>query len=105
MSWQNIHVDDYGWAGRLRLVQDKQVQNISSFTTRQFIFKPPTGAVKVKTAAFDTDGANGILKYVIESGVLDQVGEWKVQARVAKSGAEITSDEITFTVNSRLDTA
>jgi hypothetical protein len=104
MSWQNIHVDDYGWTGRLRLVQDKVAQDISSYTTRQFIFKPPTGAVKVKTATFDTDGVNGVLKYVIESGVIDQVGEWKVQARIAKSGAEITSDEIAFMVQPRLDT-
>ena len=104
MSWQNIHVDDYGWTGRQPLVQDKVAQDISSYTTRQFIFKPPTGAVKVKTATFDTDGVNGVLKYVIESGVIDQVGEWKVQARIAKSGAEITSDEIAFMVQPRLDT-
>lgn len=104
MSWQNIHVNDYGWTGRLRLVQDKVVQDVSSYTTRQFIFKPPTGSVKVKTATFDTDGVNGVLKYVVESGVIDQVGEWKVQARIAKSGAEITSDEIAFMVQPRLDT-
>lgn len=103
MTWENIHVDDYGWVGKLRIVQDAVVQDISSYTTRQFIFRTPSNTIKTKTATFDTDGTDGVLKYTVEDGVIDECGNWRVQARISKTGAVLTSAWIKFYVEDRLD--
>lgn len=102
-TWTNIHEDDYGWIGKLRIVQDTVVQDISTYTTRQFIFRKPSGTVVTKTATFTTDGADGYLQYTMESGVVDEVGGWQVQARISKTGAALTSARLKFEVVSRID--
>lgn len=101
--WQGIHKDDYGWTGKIRVVQDAVAQNISTYTTRQFIFRKPSGAIATKTATFATDGADGVLQYAVESGLVDEVGGWQVQARISKSGVVLTSAPIYFSVSARLD--
>lgn len=100
-DWDNIHALDYGWTLRIRIVQDEVIQDISSYTTRQFIFKPPVGATVTKTATFDFDGTDGVLKYTVEDGLIDQAGDWRVQARISKTGAELTSESLTFRVKKR----
>jgi hypothetical protein len=45
------------------------------------------------------------LKYTVEAGLINEAGDWSVQARIAKTGAELTSDPITFRVKKRLDSA
>lgn len=104
-TWTDIHIDDYGWVGKLALKQDGAAVDISSYTTRQFIFKSPSGVKTTKTATFDTDGTDGVLKYMVEAGLINEVGDWWVQARIAKTGAELTSDPILFRVKKRLDSA
>ena len=103
MSWENIHVDDFGWVGRLTLQQDGSARDISSYTTREFIFRDPDGTETTKTASFDSDGTDGKLKYTILTGEVDSVGSWYVQARIAKAGAELTADRLGFAVKARLD--
>jgi hypothetical protein len=100
--WNDIYASDYGWTGKLRMVQDGAAVDISSYTTRQFIFRSPSGTLKTKTAAFDTDGTDGVLKYVVESGVIDASGRWIVQVRISKTNVELTSQELPFFVYSRI---
>ena len=45
--------------------------------------KAPSGAIKTKTPVFLSDGSDGWIKYVTESGVLDEVSKWKVEATVS----------------------
>ena len=104
-GWDNIQVNDYGWVGRLRLTQACVAVDISGYTTRQFVFKSPAGVKTTKTAVFDTDGTDGVLKYTVENGLINEAGDWYVQARIAKTGAELTSDPIAFRVKKRLDSA
>lgn len=103
MMWANIHKDDYGWTGRLRIVQDRVAQNISTYTTRQFIFRKPDGTTVTKSATFATDGADGVLQYTVENGLIDSAGIWHVQARISKAGSALTSESVPFTVTARLD--
>lgn len=103
MSWENIQVDDFGWIGKLTLKQDGTAVDISSYTTKQFVLRDPDGTAAVKTADFDSDGTDGILKYTILTGDIDAAGNWKVAARIAKVGSEITSDDHGFNVDLRLD--
>ena len=103
MSWQDIHVDDFGWIGKLTVQQDGSALDISSYSTLQFILTDPDGTAETKTAAFDSDGTDGILKYTIADGDIDAEGNWNVQARILKAGVELTSSEHTFYVAARLD--
>lgn len=104
-GWDNIQVNDYGWVGKIRLTQACVAVDISAYTTRQLIFKSPSGVKTTKTATFDTDGTDGVLAYTVENGLINEVGIWYVQARIAKAGAELTSDPIEFRVKKRLDSA
>lgn len=101
--WSNIQVGDYGWTGKLTIVQDDVAQDISSYTTRRFIFLSPSGARTAKTATFVTDGTDGALQYTVEAGVINEVGRWAVQARISKAGVELTSEPLSFEVAERLD--
>jgi hypothetical protein len=104
MSWIDIHINDYGWIGKLTLQQDGVALDISSYTTLNYIFKDPSGvAAAAKVAAFDSDGTDGILKYTIVAADIDEVGKWYVQARISKVGAVLTSDWHQFDVADRLD--
>lgn len=103
MSWENIQAEDFGWVGKLTIVQDGVAVDISSYTTRQFIFTDPTGTITTKTATFDTDGVDGVLKYTILDNEVNTAGYWYVQARIIKSGVELTSDPLRFFVSERLD--
>ena len=103
MSWQDVEVDDFGWTGKLTLQQDGTAVDISTYVTKQFILRDPDKVATVKTASFDSDGSDGILKYVIQDGDIDAVGNWSVQARIIKAGVELTSSDITFHVKARLD--
>ena len=61
MAFTNIHVDDFGWLAQLTIVEDGAAVDISSYTTRQFVFVKPDATEVTKTALFDTDGTDGVL--------------------------------------------
>jgi len=104
MSWQNIQVDDYGWVGKLTVKQDGSAVDISSYTTKQFLFESPSGVdADPVTADFDSDGTDGILKYTIADGDIDEAGVWKVSARISKTGVELTTEPLRFLVEARTD--
>jgi hypothetical protein len=101
MSWQNIHESDFGWVGKLRIVQDGIAVDISSYTTRQFVFRKPDGTEVPKTATFTADGVDGYLQYTAEEDVFDVAGKWRVWAVLNKTGSELTSAALKFDVEAR----
>ena len=101
MALSQIQADDYGWALNLTIEQDGVAVDISSYTTLQYIFSDPSGNDTTKTAAFNSDGTDGVLTYTIEDGLIDEAGRWLVRARVAKTGAEITSSALEMFVLER----
>ncbi len=104
MSWENLQTDDFGQVGKLTCKQDGVAIDISSYTTLQFFLVDPSGnASDALTAAFDSDGTDGKLKYTLQDGDIDESGEWQVFARVSKTGSEITTDPLRFYVAARLD--
>lgn len=98
MAYKSIHVDDFGWVAKLRIVQDETPVDISGYTTRLIIFVKPDGTEVEKTATFSTDGTDGYLQYTVEDGVIDVRGSWKVRARVSHASAELTSNYVRFDV-------
>lgn len=92
MTTWNVNVSDFGYTCRLVLQQDGVTQDISSYGTKQLLFTAPGGTETTKTAQFDTDGTDGALVYTVADGDIAAVGVWDVRARIAKSGARLTSD-------------
>ena|SRR5687767_15131557 len=79
--------------------EDDVVVNLSSVTSKSLVFKKPNGSSVTKTAAFFTDGIDGKLKYVTETGFLDVAGLWRIQADVVfPSGYDGPSEVGTFRV-------
>ena len=103
MSWTDIHTDDFGWVGKLTIKEDGSAVDISSYTPKEFIFTDPAGTSATKTAGFDSDGTDGILKYTVLTGEIDSAGDWYVSARIKKAGVELTADPYRFSVASRRD--
>ena len=103
MAWRDIHVNDAGWVGKLRLVQNAAAVNLASYTTRHFVFRSPSGQTKTRLAAFESNGTDGVLSYMVQPGDIDEAGVWSVQARIAKAGGvELSSNEMRFKVERRL---
>ena len=101
MAFTNIHVSDFGWLAQLTIVEDGAAVDISSYTTRQFVFAKPDATEVTKTALFDTDGTDGVLTYTVEDGLIDATGYWSVRAVLTKANAELTSDAVLFHVAAR----
>ena len=61
---------------------------IDSASVMQMKFtKPdPTAAVVVKTAVWDTDGTDAVLKYVAIAGDMDMEGDWERRAYLVTPG-------------------
>jgi hypothetical protein len=103
MSWSNIHAGDYGWQAIIRIVQDGDAVNVSSYTTLTINFVKPSGATVSKTASFLTDGSDGDLAYTVESGLIaaTEGGTWKAWPYLSKSGAELSGNAFSFEVAAR----
>lgn len=78
-----IHLNDIGTMFKITILdQDETAKDISSYTTKQFIFRKPSGTLLTKTASFFTNGSDGILYYTSVSGDLDEIGVWKLQVSI-----------------------
>lgn len=108
MSANEIHVGDIGTIIEVTIKDGASVLDISSFTTKQFIFKRPDNTTVTKNASFSTDGSDGKLRYTIVSGDLNQQGlgntdnPWKLQVYLATVTNNWRSDIISFDVYGNL---
>lgn len=101
MSFDNIVVGDYGQIMKMTIkdVDTDAAADVSGYTTlQQMVFTDPSGTVTAKTAAFDSDGSDGIIKYTVDTGFIDAAGIWKARGRVTSGTAELTTKEIVFLV-------
>lgn len=95
MSFKSIIVGDYGQIAKITFidVDTAAAADISPYSTiQQMIFTDPSGIVTVKDADFDSDGSDGIIKYTIEPGLLEQPGAWEVRGRVQNGAAKLTTE-------------
>jgi hypothetical protein len=78
-----VHMNDVGVLFRQTMYESDAILDLSSATELEMRFKKPDGTVLTKTATLSDDGTDGRLQYASIAGDLDQLGEWKVQPRVA----------------------
>ena len=101
MSFDNIVVGDYGQVMKLifKDVDTDAAADISGYSTlQQFVFTDPSGTKTAKTAAFDSDGTDGIIKYTLDASFIDAAGIWKARGRATSGAAELTTEEVSFLV-------
>lgn len=102
MSFKNIYAETFGWGIDLTVAEDGVAQDISSYTTLQYVFEDPYGNTTPKTVSFKTDGSNGVLTYTVEDGLHTRPGQWSVHYVIAKSGAEIVGEPQYYSVKRRI---
>lgn len=103
---REVHLDDIGTVFIITINECTNgvstVLDISAASTMELSFKKPSGVVDIHSAVFVTDGTDGQISYTIQSGDLDEVGEWKIQARLVFAGGTWRSDVGSFRVYSNL---
>lgn len=78
-----IHQNDIGTTLLVTICDcSNNAIDISTADTKQIVLKKPSGSTLTKTATFITDGSDGKIQYVVQSGDMDEVGTWKVQGVV-----------------------
>ena len=78
------------------------VLNVSAASTLVLILQSPSGTSTTKTASFNTDGTDGKIKYTSVDGDFNEVGTWRIQAKVVMGGGTFRSDVGTFRVYENL---
>lgn len=93
MTIEGITTNNYGQIIVLTVldVDTDTPIDISSYTTRQMVFKDPTGNETAKTAFFVTDGSDGKIKHTLEDGHIDVDGTWYVRAKLTTGGSQLSS--------------
>lgn len=106
MACNEIHLGDIGTIIEVTLKDNDLIVNLSGATTKEFYLMKPDKTVLTVNAVFKNppgDGTDGILQYVTQTGDLDQIGQWKIQAHVIITGqGEWKSDISSFTVHGNL---
>jgi hypothetical protein len=103
MSLKNLVSGVYGIAMELTVKQDTVAQDLSAYTAITFLFEDPDGTVTSKTGAFKTDGTDGIVKYVLADGDINQAGNWRVQVVLSNATASVPTLWLSFSVRSKLE--
>ena len=102
MAANEIHVGDIGTVFEVTLMDGSSVVDLSSATTKELVFRKPDGVKLTKTAAFKTDGTDGIITYTSVTDDLDTAGTWRLQAHVVIGGGTWRSDIGDFKVHENL---
>ena len=101
MSLDKIQIGDYGQVIKLTMidVDTDAAADVSGYTSSQaMIFQDPSRNATSVTAAFDSDGSDGVVKYTLAQNLIDEQGRWSVRARVASGSARLTSEPEYFDV-------
>lgn len=86
------------------ILNDWAIKDISGFTTKQFIVKPPTGSNVVRDASFYTDGVDGIMiASLLQSGsFITELGTYRFQALLSNDTQYFKSSVARFDVEDPL---
>lgn len=77
-----IHAGDIGTIFRITIKDGDSIVDVSSVDSKTIYLQKPDSSTLTKAASYYTDGTDGIIQYTTESGDLDQVGTWQIQARI-----------------------
>ncbi len=105
-SEEELHYNDVGTVFLVTMNDcvsgTSTVLDISSASSLQLILKSPSGVSSTKNAVLDSDGTDGKMKYTSVAGDLNEIGTWRIQAKVEIGGGVFRSDIDTFKVYENL---
>jgi len=85
MSLCGINKDDYGYELELTFIDcdTDSAEDVSAYTTSQeLVFKDPDDNESTVTAAFDTDGSDGVVTYTVVADDIDEAGTWHIRIKL-----------------------
>lgn len=94
MSLEYIVAGDYGQTLQLTVldVDTNAAADLSGYTSSQIIIlRDPGGNEASKTAAFGSDGSDGVVEYTLVEDDIDEEGNWRARVRVTSGSAKLTS--------------
>ena len=95
----SIQSGDIGTEFLVTIQDSGSALDISSYTTREMLFREPGGTLVTKTATFKTDGTDGKITYTSESSTdFDSVGTWKIQGHISKASSTFRTEQSEFQV-------
>lgn len=98
-----VHLNDIGTQFRLTLKDGSDIIDLSSTTSKDIVFRKPSGTLVTKTASFLTDGTDGIIIYNTVAGDIDEVGTWQIQGIVSFGTSTFHSSVDKFKVHKNLE--
>ena len=103
MTTVYVHNGDVGTIFRLTITDSSSTAiDVSTASTKYIYFLDPSGVKHKKTAAFYTDGTDGIIQYTTIAGDIDEVGTWQMQGYVETSLGKFYMEKSSFQVLSTL---
>ena len=99
---EEICKDDIGTTFLYTVKSGDTAEDISSATTKEYVFIKPDGSTVTKTVQFDSDGTDGKLSYTTVDGDLDQVGVWRYQPYVVFDCGSFRASKVSFRVYPKL---
>jgi len=99
---KKLQVGDFGWGIRLTFMDCVAVRDISAATIKEVILGKPDGTKLTKPATFVTNGTDGKIQYVVETGVIDQSNYWEVQGHASGPGFETFTEVARFEIGSNI---
>lgn len=98
-----IHINDIGTEIRITITDCNGVAiDISNATSLNLFFKKPSGESITKTGSFVTDGSDGLIKYIVQSGDINEIGTWKIQVEITANNGTWSSSFESFKVHRNL---
>jgi hypothetical protein len=95
---KELYTGDYGMN-----LFGKVNTDISDVTGIKFRFTLPDGTRVDKTGSFNTDGHDGLVKYIIESGFLEDTGNYGLQLELTFTSAKYYTESEYFYVNENIE--
>lgn len=97
-----IHVDDVGSKLLITVYDDDVIVDLSDAVVLNIFIKKPDGVLLTKNAVLETDGTDGQMYYLTQSGDLDMAGNYKIQGKVVVTGGTYYTSTGTFKVHCNL---
>lgn len=97
---KRIFLGDVGTVFEATITENGTAVDISSATAKQIIFERADGSLLTVSAAFKTDGTDGIIVYTTLVGNINILGMWGWRGKVTlSSGGPFSTEQKSFRVN------
>jgi len=97
-----IHINDIGSKLLITVLDDDQIVDLSSAILLNIYIRKPDGTLLERIATLETDGKDGKMYYLTQSGDLSESGNYKIQGRVIVSGGTYYTSTGSFKVHCNL---